>query len=230
MSTFITALLPIAIILLIVGFVYFMSKVGNKFITIKITHWLLIIYIGVLLLSTAIIPFISDERMERDTKEQVDIDKEMNELDKKLREGKLDQIDDQYFLGKNIFTDYKNQTLRIVSRSEYGPQIFVKRQKVNNSTIESFTYVNGFYIGGDDFSDKLIPYKLELSEDTLTITPKEQNIRLSISTASFPVRQFTGESIFNHTSSSGDQVLYLTIPSDLQLQADEGIMLEYVGE
>ena len=230
MSTFITALLPIAIILLIVGFVYFMSKVGNKFITIKITHWLLIIYIGVLLLSTAIIPFISDERMERDTKEQVDIDKEMNELDKKLREGKLDQIDDQYFLEKNIFTDYKNQTLRIVSRSEYGPQIFVKRQKVNDSTIESFTYVNGFYIGGDDFSDKLIPYKLELSEDTLTITPKEQNIRLSISTASFPVRQFTGESIFNHTSSSGDQVLYLTIPSDLQLQADEGIMLEYVGE
>ena len=230
MSTFITALLPIAIILLIVGFVYFMNKVGNKFITIKITHWLLIIYIGVLLLSTAIIPFISDERMERDTKEQVDIDKEMNELDKKLREGKLDQIDDQYFLEKNIFTDYKNQTLRIVSRSEYGPQIFVKRQKINNSTIESFTYVNGFYIGGDDFSDKLIPYKLELSEDTLTITPKEQNIRLSISTASFPVRQFTGESIFNHTSSSGDQVLYLTIPSDLQLQADEGIMLEYVGE
>ena len=88
----------------------------------------------------------------------------------------------------------------------------------------------GFYIGGDDFSDKLIPYKLELSENTLTITPKEQNIRLSISTASFPVRQFTGESIFNHSFSSGDQVLYLLIPNDLQLQADERIMLEYVGE
>ena len=102
---------------------------GISIITIKITHWLLIIYIGVLLLSTAIIPFISDERMERDTKEQVDIDKAMNELDKNLREGKMDQIDDQYFLEKNIFTDYKNQSLRIVSRSEYGPQIFVKRQK-----------------------------------------------------------------------------------------------------
>ena len=38
MSTFITAILPIAIILLIVGFVYFMSKVGKKFITIKITQ------------------------------------------------------------------------------------------------------------------------------------------------------------------------------------------------
>ena len=59
----------------------------------------------------------------------MDIDQAMNELDKNLRKGKLDQIDDQYFLEKNIFTDYKNQTLRIVSRSEYGPQIFVKRQK-----------------------------------------------------------------------------------------------------
>ena len=163
-------------------------------------------------------------------RKQVDIDKAMNELDMSLREGKIDQIDDQYFLEKNIFTDYKNQTLRIVSRSEYGPQIFVKRQKSNDTTIESFTYVNGFYIGGDDFSDKLIPYKLELSENKLTITPKEQNIRLSISSASFPVRQFTGESIFNHSFSSGDQVLYLHIPNDLELQADEGIMLEYVGE
>ena len=230
MSTFITALFQIGIFIILVGMIYFMKKVGKKFITIKITHWLLFIYIVVLLLATAIIPFISDERMERDTKEQVDIDKAMNELDKNLREGKMDQIDDQYFLEKNIFTDYKNQSLRIVSRSEYGPQILVKRQKSNDSTIESFTYVNGLYIGGDDFSDKLIPHKLELSEHTLTITPIEQNIRMSISTASFPVRQFTGESIFNHTSSSGDQVLYLLIPNDLQLQADERIMLEYVGE
>ena len=112
--------------------------------------------------------------MERDTKEQVDIDKAMNELDKNLREGKMDQIDDQYFLEKNIFTDYKNQSLTNCIRSEYGPQIFVKRQKSNDSTIESFTYVNGFYIGGDDFSDKLIPYKLELSEIHLPLLQKNK--------------------------------------------------------
>ena len=230
MSTFITAVLPIAIIIFVVGFVYFMSKFAKKYMTIKITHWLLMIYIGVILLSTAIIPFISDNRMERDERKQVDIDQAMNELDMNLRRGKFDQIDDQYLLEKNIFTDYKNQTLRIVSRSEYGQQIFVKRQKSNDSIIESFTYVNGFYIGEDDFSDKIIPYKVELSKNTLTITPKEQNIRLSISSASFPVRQFTGVSIFNRSFSSRNQVLYLLIPNDLQLQADEGIMLEYVGE
>ena len=106
----------------------------------------------------------------------------------------------------------------------------MKRQKSNDSTIESFTYVNGFYIGGDDFSDKLIPYKLKLSEDTLTITPKEQNIRLSISTASFSSQTIYEDIHFNHSFSSGDQVLYLLIPNDLQLQADERIMLEYVGE
>ena len=98
MSTFITALFQIGIFIILVGMIYFMKKVGKKFITIKITHWLLFIYIGLLLLATAIIPFISNERMERDTKEQVDIDKAMNELDKNLREGKMDQIDDQYLL------------------------------------------------------------------------------------------------------------------------------------
>ena len=232
MSTFITAVLPIAIILFVVGFVYFLSIFAKKYMTIKITHWLLMIYTGVLLLSTAIIPFISDNRMGRDERKQADIDKEMNELDMNLRRGKIDQIDDQYLLEKNIFTDYKNKTLRIVSSSEYGQQIFVKRKKSNDSIIESFTYVNGFYIEGDDFSDKLIPYKVELSKNTLTITPKEQNIHLSISSTSFPVRQFTGVSIFNHSYSSRDQVLYLLIPNDLQLQAERGmgITLEYVGK
>ena len=88
----------------------------------------------------------------------------------------------------------------------------------------------GSILGRMTFQINLFLISWSYRENTLTITPKEQNIRLSISSASFPVRQFTGESIFNHSFSSGDQVLYLTIPNDLQLQADEGIMLEYVGE
>ena len=47
---------------------------------------------------------------------------------------------DRNLLQTNRFTDYKNQTLRIVSRSEYTISIFVKRQINDDATIESFTY------------------------------------------------------------------------------------------
>ena len=106
-------------------------------------------------------------------------------------------------LQSNRFTDYQNQTLRIVSRSDYTISIFVERQINDDATIEAFTYHTGLIIGGIDFSDKLIPLKLELEDNTLTIIPIAQNIRLSIMRDGFPVRQFTGESIFDHSFSSG---------------------------
>ena len=69
-----TAILPIAIVLIIVGIVFFISKVGKDFISIKITHWLLIIYVSVLVLSTALIPFVTVDRKERETTKQEEMD------------------------------------------------------------------------------------------------------------------------------------------------------------
>ena len=70
MSSIMTVILPIAIVLIIVGIVFFISKVGKDFISIKITHWLLIIYVSVLVLSTALIPFVTVDRKERETTKQ----------------------------------------------------------------------------------------------------------------------------------------------------------------
>ena len=47
---------------------------------------------------------------------------------------------------------------------------------------------------------------------------------------SFPVRQFTGESLFNHSFSSGEQLIYLKIPNDLKLIADDVVILENVEQ
>jgi hypothetical protein len=230
MSTFITALLPILILIFIVGIVYSVSKARKSFMTIKITHWLVLIYMGVLLLSTAMIPFITDNQMDRNEMHQVDIDEAMNQLDANLRKGNMDQIDASYLLSKERFEDYQNQTLRIGYRSEYGSQVFVERHMTDDDHIEVFTYANGLLIGGLDFSDKLIPHKLELTENTLTIIPTEQNIRLSITSASFPVGQFTGESIFRHSFSRGEQVIYLRVPKDLKLIAEDEVFFVKVGK
>ena len=106
--------------------------------------------------------------------------------------------------------------------------IFVERQINDDAAIEAFTYHTGLMIGGIDFSDELIPLKLELEDNRLNIIPIAQNIRLSIMGDSFPIRQFTGESLFDHSFSTGDQLIYLKIPKDLKLIADDVVILEYV--
>lgn len=228
MSTFIMVILPIVILITIIGFVFFTSKLGNCFVPIKFTHWLLSIYIFLLVLSTAILPFISDDRMEKEVRRQEDMDKVMDGLFSKLRQGKIDQIPYQYVLQTNRFDDYPNQTLTIALNSDHGAEILVERKTNNDDSIESFTYANGLIIDGIDFSNNLIPYSIELVDNKLTIHPIVQDIRISITSSSFPVRQFTGDSILDHSFSSRHQIIYLKIPSDLKINVDESVNLVYV--
>lgn len=91
-------------------------------------------------------------------------------------------------------------------------------------------YSSGLLIDGYDFSDKLIPYRLELVDNTLNLrSPGQQKINISIMNDPFPVRQFTSESNFSRSFSGGDQIIYLRIPKSLEVVNEEQVHLEYVG-
>ena len=228
MSSILSAFLPIIIILMIVGIVIFTSKIGKGFFSIKMTHWLFIIYVAVLVIATAIVPFISDDTMDREVMKQEDIDQEINDLFSLLHQGEINQIQEDYLLQSNHFENYEHPTLTISSQTDYGPEIFVERKTDNDGSIESFTYANGLLIGGINFSNKRKPISLEMVEDTLTIKPISQEIRVSILSSSFPIRQFTGESMLDHSFSTGNQVIYLKVPGDLKIIAEEQVNLVYV--
>ena len=228
MITFMTALLPLVIIILM-GTFFFMFKAGNKFMTVKITHWLLLIYVGVLLLALAVSPFITGEPLGRKSMDQAEQEQEMNDLYENINNGDIANID-HYLMKKSSFDHYQEEQLTILSNSEYGPQIFVERKDSNDAKIEAFIYVNGLIIDGYDFSDLLKPYQLELTDNTLTIIPTKQDIDISIESPGFPIRQFNGESSFlNHTFSSGEPVVYLRIPVDLELITNDQVYLEYIN-
>ncbi|MGG3495570.1 hypothetical protein ABES08_07125 [Peribacillus simplex] len=227
--TVMTAILPLVILILIFGVFIFMVRFAGKFTTPKVTHWLLFIYISVLLLGTAFVPFIIDDSMSQKGMDKVvDTDRELSDLYSNLNKGEIDQVDAEYLMKERNFSNYQNQTIRVKSSNGDGSQIFVERKTNNDDTIEAFIFGNGLIIDGYDFSRKLKPYHLELMDDTLTINlPQQQDINLIITKADFPIRQFTGESILN-PSFSTDQVVYLRIPNNLELIADDHVFLEFI--
>ncbi|KON90026.1 hypothetical protein AF332_26575 [Sporosarcina globispora] len=228
--TVMTAILPLVILILIFGVFIFMVRLAGKFATPKVTHWLLFLYISVLLLGTVFVPFIIDDPMsQKGMGKVVDTDREFSDLYSNLNKGELDQIDAKYLMKESSFSNYQNQTIRVESSNNDGSQILIERKAVNDDTIEAFIFGNGLIIDGYDFSRKLKPYHLELMDNTLTINlPHQQDINLLIAKADFPIRQFTGESIINPSFSTGDQVVYLRIPNNLELIAGDHVFLEFI--
>ncbi|MFE4133116.1 hypothetical protein [Peribacillus sp. YIM B13482] len=229
--TVMTAILPLVILILIFGVFIFMVRFAGKFATPKVTHWLLFIYIGILLLGTAFVPFIIDDSMSQKGMEKVvDTNRELSDLYSNLNKGEIDQVDAEYLMKERNFSNYQNHTIKVKSSNGDGSQIFVERKTNNDDTIEAFIFGNGLIIDCYDFSRKLKPYHLELMDDTLTINlPQQQDINLIITKADFPIRQFTGESILN-PSFSTDQVVYLRIPNNLELIADDHVFLEFIDK
>jgi len=217
----------IAIALLILIIVFFI-KFGTT--TRKVTHWILSIYMAVLIVATVLVPLMTDNTINQKKVDQLEMDHVWNEMDKKLGQGKIDQVDTKYLLAEMNFDVGHLKTLQLLSSKVNSTQVLLERKPSNDEKVDAFIFRKGLIINDYDFSDQLKPYQLELVDQTLRITSSQQKMNLALSSNPFPVRQFTGESIMRgHSSVHGNQVVYLRIPHDLEVVADEEIDLQYVG-
>ncbi|NBI28551.1 hypothetical protein ERL59_06250 [Chengkuizengella sp. YPA3-1-1] len=204
-----------------------MAKLWRRFTNVKVTYWFLFIYIGILLLSSAIVPFINDNSLIE--KERAQENLEVKDLLKKLSKTGIAQIDQMYLLKESSFGEYQNQTLNVETSGEDTMiRVFVERKTSDDNKVEAFS-ISTEVIDGYDISNDLTPYNVMLKDNTLTIiSPKKQYINIKIAKPPFPVRQFTGESIVNQSSTKWSQVVYLQIPYDLELMVEDGIFLEFI--
>ncbi|WP_404332652.1 hypothetical protein [Mesobacillus maritimus] len=224
------AILPIVLVLLFGLFFFIAVKIGKKYLTIKITHWLLLIYVGVLVLASIDVPLFAQEhnQIERiDYKDSEDgVNDPFSEIFSKLSDGQFAEIDPAYLQEKMSFDDYPNNSIKIVSNTNNGPQIFVERVEKDVSTIEVAIYSTGLVVDGLDFSSLLKPSQVELTESILTINSIYQEFNFAIAGNGYPIRQFTGESMFEHHSfRSGDSFVYLRIPRDLEIDGNVDSLL-----
>jgi hypothetical protein len=223
-----TAILPFAIILIILAFGYSLIKFGKKIFTTKITHWALFSYLVILLVATIVLPFMSDDIKVMGKVDQREEEKVMNEIYENLQMGKLDQIDDLYLAAETTFKHEESQPLRITSANEQGTHVYIEKKPENDDEIDVFVYRPSLFVNEIDFSETLDSYEVTKKENSLHISVPIKNLHLSILSAPFPTRQLTGESIMMQSSSSTEGIVYLRVPSNLQITNSNQVFLNYV--
>lgn len=191
----------------------------------KITHWLLIIYLGVLLLSLCISFF-----MKVDEPSVLVEEKQTTDLYEALYSGEISKNDTPYLLDKNSF-EYSGESLSITTANvEEGTSVFIERKSVNDNLVEVRVYGNIVDTNGLDLSEKILPPRVKLSEKTLAITyPGAQEIKVALMKNVFASNQITGDKISNGVTTGGP-IVYLRIPPSLELKADSALSLTEVGK
>lgn len=227
--TIMLTLLLVAMMIILIMIVTSM-KAKRKFITVKVTHWLLIIYIGVLLLSMSFVHLITNNSINsREKVENWDEDQGWSKFFAAMHKGKLDLLDSNQLINEKIY-NYENPLLNMkITGSD--DQIYVERKDQDDGKIEARVYTNGLYISGYDFTDKIVPVNFQLMGETLNVLyPGLQTIDISVAGSEFTINQFTGQNRMNGINSRGQLAVYLKIPKSLQLNGDPNVNIQYVKE
>lgn len=223
MNTVFATLIPIAIII-VLPVLFLIGKAKSRTFSVKITHWLLIVYSAVLLLSLVIVSFIKFE------KPITHEEKGINLYDA-VYDGKILDIGQDYILEDNSY-EFKGDTLSITSPNfEESSTLFIDRKKEQDNRIDVSIYGKGLYVNGIDLSEKLNLPSLRLDGETLTIVyPDHQELKMALVKNEFTINQFKGESIFNQSYHFDRPIIYLQIPQNVELKDNPDMFIQYINK
>lgn len=220
MRTAFTAFVPIAIIV-ILPVLFLLIRAKNKYLNVKVTHWLVMIYTGILLLSLVVVSFIKPVEIQM-------VKQEENDLYETIHDGEISKIGSKYLLLESGF-DFEGKVLSITSPN-YNSLIFLERKKEDDSRIDVKMYGIGFIMDGVNLSEKVIPPRVRLDDDQLTITRTEfQEIKLARVKNEFIINQFTREPMFKQGFDFEGPIMYLQIPHNLEIKESPEIRIHYVN-
>ena len=223
MSSFL--ILIVIMIAMILG-VFFVKRYVPK----KITHWLLFIYIGVLLLSMVATSVITKTNMaldhEKFLKNEVELKK--NQFFVALNSGDIEELKASNLLKLSSF-EYHEPALEILTSGIGSTRIYIERKDVDDATIEAYAFHSGIYIHGINFFGKISTPQFGLYEDKFEINIPEINIDASIIKNEFSATQFLGEWTIMETAERGQLAIYLKIPKKLEVFTETDMQLNYIN-
>jgi len=222
----IPTILPITLLIAAVFFLSINAK--RKFVTLKVTHWLLIIYVGVLLLSMIAANIMKNQTpisVERFSKEE--ILRNYGEFTEALNNGEIEQLKANHLLKLSSF-EYDQPMLDVLSTGIGAVTIYVERKDIDDGTIEAYAFQSGLYINGLDFSEKMVPPNFSLYSNKFEVIIPHENIDVSIIKNEFTVTQFFGGGVMFEGLDQGDYVVYLQVPKSLKVSSDTGMGLNFI--
>ena len=218
-------------VVIIIAMIYFSVKnAKRKFVNVKITHWLLIIYVGALLLSLIAAPFIINQttiNQERYSREE--ILREYGEFNAAINNGEIEQLKEKNLLKISSYP-YDQPSLEIITNGIGSTSIYVERKKIDDGMIEAYAFQSGMYINGIDFSGKMVPPRFNLYLDKFEVNIPHENISIAINKNEFPITQFLGGGVMYESLDSGQFVIYLQIPQSLKVFSNTGMELHFIED
>lgn len=226
MNVFLT-FLPLLVLVFAIVFLVKKYMNRNKFPT-KVTHWLLFVYVAVLLTATGISPFIMDKKITyKEWNSQKEMEANKINYHEKLQKGQTNGLEP---IQESKSFDYDKSTLMLdFGDMESVPHIYVERKGKNDGFIDVHAFTGGVYIGGMNITDVVEPHDFSLHGNTLSMSrvlkdaqfssdfSDMYDVNVSIVQREFPLTQFTdGMGIFGSLNRAGIDI-YLQVPKDLEI-------------
>ncbi|KAA9019482.1 hypothetical protein [Niallia endozanthoxylica] len=228
------SILPVAIVVFIVVIIIAIIMKGKKFVTIKFTYWLLLIYIGVLIISLVAASFVmGDSTKVREIVLEKDIRENRLELEKQLSSGSFEQIDANYLLKQSSF-EYHQPSMKMMINGHFAPRIFIEKKEQDDGVIDAYAFSSGLYIDGVNFTERItLPtFSLNNNQFEISLPDNHEGINISMIKNEFTITQFIGgaASFFNPIEHN-ESIIYLRLPKSLTIQTEQNsYFLEYVNE
>ena len=188
-------------------------------------------YVVILLICTLVVSiFTPSDGAEMKTVHIKDVEKQSEELQEAIAEGKLNQLNPR-FIGKKWSFHYTEQKLLVETENTLDTQIIVERKDSNEDNIDVVYYRSKSTMNNTDITSLKNMPRMILEGNTLTIKkPKKFKMDFYQFQNPFPVAQFNNEHLFSHNTSfyGGSTVLYLHIPKDLEIIDKTNRSMEFV--
>ncbi|MCZ2260322.1 hypothetical protein [Sporosarcina sp. G11-34] len=222
-----------------------MMKSSTKKFAVRInksTHFKILLgFLGLLLILTAIGEFVYDGKSSADPAPKADADY-MQLLDS------MDSIDNQIINSEEVDptllvekrTHSTGETLTIYSQEKYvdhfeGPVVYIERKSGNDKTIEEFIYKPLLVTDGYDFTQK-VPIWMPIWEGDIMTLPKSPGYDITYTifqeaTALDQLTKFKSNSYQGYDSTYRPSVIHLKIPENLKIINEyEEEQLIYIDE
>ncbi|MFB4167920.1 hypothetical protein [Virgibacillus sp. JSM 102003] len=231
-------LTPIILLVFIVGIVVLVvvrtkriRLKSSKFSYVKRVKWMFTAYMTLLLVSAGAFYVLPNDTSLMAEETAPDIS--LYELADK---GKIGSVDRSY-IKETWEYNSDGSELNLKTSSPNEMPIFVEVKDVLQQTVEVAYYQTPIIIEGINFSNRVHLPHIDFSNNNMTVTePEPVEVNLGTYKESFIASQFNEKGWMDGAFSSSDatrsnqHLLYIQIPEDIDINYDQNVFVEFVGE
>lgn len=217
---------------IILAVVLIVIKGSRKYNRTKQIYWVLGVYLILLFLSLGLYLFIPVSQ----PGEMVEVEDVPSLYDIAYDGASIDTASNYKVKHWELKSANDQITIRYRGDDENAIPVRVDR-KENDGKIEATYYQTPTYVAGIDVTPHINPVRVNMESDMLFVDlPESVSLEFTSFKKEFPMKQLTDEGFWENDDweedageTLGEQLLYLRIPENMKVNADEDLDISYEG-